>query len=82
MKLPSPTPISSNDHAFIIWTRRLGEHFPDLASVHWSHSIYELIVSSVPCSGYYGLVSSILASICCHAQKLLPVGDGQAMLCA
>jgi hypothetical protein len=46
--------------------------------VHWSNSIYELIVSSVPCSGYYGLVSSILASICNQVNKALSVGDVHA----
>jgi hypothetical protein len=30
MSSPNPTPISSNDYAFIIWTWRLGENFRSL----------------------------------------------------
>jgi hypothetical protein len=37
-----------------------------------------VVVSSVPCSGYYGLVSSILASICSQVERTLPEGDAQA----
>jgi hypothetical protein len=46
------------------------------ALVHWSNSIYEFIVSSLPCSGYYGIVSSILASIYSDI-KTLPAGEEQ-----
>jgi hypothetical protein len=49
-----------------------------LALVLWSDSIYELIVSSLPCSGYYGLVSSILASICSDVLQALPAEEDQA----
>ena len=48
------------------------------ALVHWGNSIYELIVSSLPRSGYYGLVSSILASICGDVKTLLLETDRQS----
>jgi hypothetical protein len=50
------------------------------ALVNWGNSISKLIVSSVPCSGYYGLVTSMLASICSQVEGTLLVGDEQAEL--
>jgi hypothetical protein len=60
---PNHTPISSNDYASIIWTWRLGEYLPTQHLGIEANSICELIVSSVPFSGYDGFVSSVLASI-------------------
>lgn len=55
--------------------------YSKFALVHWSNSIYELIVNSLPCSGYYGLVSSILASICSDVNSLFTGEEGESSSC-
>lgn len=69
MSFPNHTPISSNDYAFIIWTWRLGEYLSSLPLRFGAVSIYELL-AQFPCSGYHGLVSSILASICDQLEEI------------
>lgn len=63
----NPTPISSNDYASIVWTWRLANPFQCCTCGLEPPAFTSR--SSVPCSGYHGLVSSILASICNQVEK-------------